>query len=103
MPILARPLWLTQQNWLSSTKRNQAPYIATAKVPLPIEFQLCHGKAERVCKQISLDLEFNIGSCVSPTAKLLCKNICCSLFKYYNNVASQIEQQINDNPKLLTS
>jgi len=80
MPIMDMPSRLTQNNWLSSTRQSQAPYIPAAKVPIPIEFQLCHGNAERVPTRISLDLEFNIGSCVSPTAKLPCKKICCSFF-----------------------
>ena len=83
MPITAMPLWLTQNNWLSSTKQSKAPYIAAVRVPIP-EFQLCHRNAERVRTRISLDLEFNIGPCVSPTTKLPGKNVCCSFFNYCN-------------------
>jgi hypothetical protein len=78
MPIMAMPLWLMQNNWLSSTKQSKAPYIAAARVPIPIQFQLCHRNAERVRTRNSLDLEFNIGPCVSPATKLPCQNVCCS-------------------------
>jgi len=32
MPIMAMPLWLTQDNLLSSTKQSKAPYIAALRV-----------------------------------------------------------------------
>ena len=76
MPVMAMPLWLTQNNWLTSTKQSKV-YIAAARVPIPIQFQLCRTKAERVRTRISLKFEYNIGPCVSPTTKLSYKNVSC--------------------------
>ena len=81
---MAIPLRLTQKNCLSSTEQSKAPYIAPARVPIPIQFQLCHRNAERVRTRIYLDLEFNIGPCVSHKTNLPCKNVCCSCLKYCN-------------------
>jgi hypothetical protein len=82
MPIVVIPLWLAQNNWLSSTEQSKAPYIAAARVPISVQFLLCHRKAERVRMRIFLDLEFNIRPCVSPTTMLPRKNVCYSCLKY---------------------
>jgi len=34
------PLWLTQNNWLSSTTQNNAPYIAAVRVLMSTQFHL---------------------------------------------------------------
>ena len=75
---MAIPSWLTQNNGISSTKQIKAPYIAAARVPMPINFQLCHRKAERVRTRLSLKFDFNIGAFFPSTTKLSYKTKSCS-------------------------
>jgi len=40
MPIMAVPLWLAQNNWLSSIEQSNAPYIAAAGVLISTQFHV---------------------------------------------------------------
>jgi len=40
MLIVTMLLWLTQNNWLSSTKQNKAPYIPAASLAMSTQFHL---------------------------------------------------------------
>jgi len=37
---MAMPLWLTQNNWLSSTKESKASYIAAVRLLMLTQFHL---------------------------------------------------------------
>ena len=59
--IMAMPLWLTQNNWLPSTKQSKAPYKADSGEPTPIQFQLSHRNPNLFARDFHLNMNLISG------------------------------------------